>query len=339
MAALTWQGAFQIADGLQPSHSLPMTVGSAAGNTRLIGIATISTNVLTNNWNIVQVDGVDATQVGPAVRQQEVSSSLSGTYLTFWTVPGTAATNITLFVASSPSQTYCVYAAVWNLGDNEGLLDTAQSNADDPILDIDAAAGGAVAAIGLAYSLSSFASTWSGLTEQADGISLFGVDLFTAADLNTVANATPLGVSITWPVFAGAGGDSRSALALSFGELAIELVGTLDVTLEALTLLADGDITASVAGDVDATLDELTLSATGTSLSGLTGDLDVELGVLALSVTGAVQTPAERPGAAQPRLPSTPATARAAGTPAIPRPAPPDTEAPSIPGAPEIQEI
>jgi hypothetical protein len=248
MASLSFQAANATSGGgLNPTQSLTISVGSAIGAERLIGLACICTNVLSNGFSTVTVNGQAVTQVGPLVREQEQSSSPSGTMIAFFLAPGTANTSIQIDVAFT-GQGYCLYAGVWNLSDNEGLLASASSNADDPVLDVDTADNGAVAAIALGYAQNTPGSTWAGLTERFDAITLFGSDCFTGADANIVTGSTPLGISIDWPPFniTSNSADSQSALAVSFGASAPagDRQGTLDLSLNALTLNSFANVEA-----------------------------------------------------------------------------------------------
>jgi hypothetical protein len=252
-ATLAFQQAVTQGGGAS-SYTLPFTVVSAAGQERLVALLAISpTSPGTTTFSSVLIDGQTATQVGPYV---SVSDTTGGAPLvSFWRAAGTANTSINV-TFNTIFQPFDARGAVWTLNNATTLLDFTATTIAPPVsgnlsLDVDTIAGGAAAAVFLAYNSTTRNATWSGLTESFDGAagSLYGIDWFSTANLNVSSASAPLTVTAGLPTD-WTGQSAVAGLAVSFNAVpGGGFTGTLSWPARlAATEAAD---TASLTGKVE----------------------------------------------------------------------------------------
>ena len=201
------------------TQTMSFSVSGASGAERLVAIGTFQPITEGEQWAVVKsctVDGQIATQVGPYSSESRVGLDPQ---VSFWRAPGTASTDIDVvfnmverFTPTNPIVPFQVYGAVWTLRDAGELLASTKSSLEDPVLNLNTAAGGVTAAAALGVSTSSAA--WSGLNERFDDNSVTASVVWTGADAMTASASAPLGVLLDFGAF---GGDpAQAGLAVSF---------------------------------------------------------------------------------------------------------------------------
>lgn len=186
--------------------SIAMTVASAAGNERLIALCGIADgSIAAVTFNSVSIGGQAASQVGGYIRAPDGTGN--GAVVSFWRAPGTASTSINVTTTSAGGNLFDMRCSLWTLTNGGTLLaSNSEINAGagpslgNVDLNVNTAAGGAVAAVFLAYnSTTHTTSSWSGLTQRLNGSTLYTQDWVGAADANIVSASTPLTITAVLP--------------------------------------------------------------------------------------------------------------------------------------------
>lgn len=201
--------------GAGATHTFTMTAGTAAGQERLVFVGGIGSNAATCDYTGVTCDGQTGTRVGTVSRGADDGGNTAA-FITCFRIPGTSGTNVSVvatYSATAGGDLFAGFCALYNLNDAAAVLDTQSTAGNDPNVSVDTAAGGTCAAALIAYSDGTLAATWVGVTEQFDGINVFGDDLFSGGSADTAGASTPL--TITADIAAGMA-ESIAALAVSF---------------------------------------------------------------------------------------------------------------------------
>lgn len=197
------------------TYTFALTVASAAGQERIVAIGGIGSNAATCDYSGCTIDGETGTRLGTISRGADDGGN-TASFLTFFRANGTAGTTINVvatYSAGAGGSCFAGFCACWNLSDADTLLATTNAATNDPVLSLNTAAGGTAAAALLAYSDTTLTTTWTGLTERFDGVTVFGDDLFSGASIDTAGASTPLTVSAD--IAAGAA-ESVAAISVSF---------------------------------------------------------------------------------------------------------------------------
>lgn len=197
------------------TYTFSLTVASAAGQERIVALAGIGANAATCDYTACTIDGEAGTRIGTVSRGADDGGNTAA-FITFYRAAGTAGTTISVvatYSATAGGSCFAGFCALWSLNDADTLLDTTNAATNDPDVSTDTAAGGTAAAALIAYSDTTLTTTWTGLTERFDGVTVFGDDLFSGASIDTAGASTPL--TITADIAAGAS-ESVAAICVSF---------------------------------------------------------------------------------------------------------------------------
>jgi ABC-type Fe3+-siderophore transport system permease subunit len=193
------------------TYTMAMTVAAASGAERLVMLAALA-DTASGDYVSVTIDGVSATRVG----SKAVGVFTDPAFVTAYRAAGTANTSINVVMQVTGSTVYLAYCACYKLAGVGTLLASNSANAlaSSYTLSVNTSAGGAAVAAVYGYDTSPpHTSTWTGLTEDYDSVSVGGLDVFTGASLNTGSASTPLAITeATSTVFS----TSMAALSLSF---------------------------------------------------------------------------------------------------------------------------
>lgn len=201
--------------GAGATYTFTLTVASAAGQERLVALAGIGANAATCDYTACTVDGQTATRVGTVSRGADDGGNTAA-FITFYRAAGTSGTNISVvatYSATAGGNCFAGFCACWSLNDADTVLATTNAATNDPNVSANTAAGGTAAAALIAYSDTTLTTTWAGLTERFDGVTVFGDDLFSGSSLDTAGASTPL--TITADIAAGAA-ESVAAISVTF---------------------------------------------------------------------------------------------------------------------------
>lgn len=183
--------------GAGSTYTFALTVASAAGQERLVALAGIGANAATCDFSACTIDGETATRVGTVSRGADDGGNTAA-FITFYRAAGTAGTTINVVATYSPSaggNCFGGYCALWSLIDADTLLDTTNAAGNDPNVSTDTAAGGTAAAALIGYSDLTLTTTWTGLTERFDGVTINTDDMFSGASSDLGSASTPLTIT------------------------------------------------------------------------------------------------------------------------------------------------
>lgn len=224
-ASISYQSATGVGGGLA-SYTLALTVASAAGAERLVGLAAVCQNVSTTDFTNVKIDGQTATQVGSTIKVDDGGTG-AGAAVAMWRASGTSNTSINVtFDISGGTATFDGRCALWTLSGAGTVLASGSQTKTKPVsgnlsLNLNTVTAGAAAAIVMLYNSTTHAVSWSGLTERFDGGTLYTNDYYSVADLVVGSTSTPLTVTVTLPTdFVGTQTQAVAGLAVSFNPAA-----------------------------------------------------------------------------------------------------------------------
>lgn len=210
------------------SYTFPLTVASAAGQRRAVMLSAVADLTITG-FSAVTIDGQSAALRGSVNGGDDDFGAHA--FLRCYVADGTSGTSINVVATLAGSgHAYAAYCALWTLSDSDGAaFDTASGTSITPTLDLDTPADAAVLAAFYGYDGSGGTAAslaWAGVTENFDGVTFFGDEVFSAGDASSVAAATPRSVSAVATGLV----DARPALGFSVSSLSVSFSPTVAAT-------------------------------------------------------------------------------------------------------------